>query len=138
LHLWLFFATGSIHQEAQAVNFNFICTSGFTGHEILDNMRWIEYDMERALSDLIKRYWVAYETMVHKIRIENDMTREIFLRILQKIRSNTITEVSLKNCLFTQDGRAISLAKALEDNTSVKTLVISLTDIGSHDTVVIV
>jgi hypothetical protein len=30
LHLWLFFAIGSIHQEAQAVKFNCSCTSGFT------------------------------------------------------------------------------------------------------------
>jgi hypothetical protein len=28
LHLWLFFAIGSIHQEAQAVKFNCSCTSG--------------------------------------------------------------------------------------------------------------
>jgi hypothetical protein len=28
LHLWLFLATGSIHQEAQAVKFNCSCTSG--------------------------------------------------------------------------------------------------------------
>jgi hypothetical protein len=108
--------------------------------DVIEIMRWIEHEgrMERESSGLIERYWVAYETMVHKIRIKNDMTREIFLRILQEIRSNTITEVSLKNCLLTQDGRAISLAKALEDNTSVKTLDISFTDIGSHDTVVIV
>jgi hypothetical protein len=28
LHLWLFLATGSIHQETQAVKFNCSCTSG--------------------------------------------------------------------------------------------------------------
>jgi hypothetical protein len=28
LHLWLFFAIGSIHQEAQAIKFNCSCTSG--------------------------------------------------------------------------------------------------------------
>jgi hypothetical protein len=28
LHLWLFFAIGSIHQEAQANKFKFSCTSG--------------------------------------------------------------------------------------------------------------
>jgi hypothetical protein len=28
LHLWLFFAIGSIHQEAQAIEFNCSCTSG--------------------------------------------------------------------------------------------------------------
>jgi hypothetical protein len=28
LHLWLFFSSGSIHQEAQAVKFNCSCTSG--------------------------------------------------------------------------------------------------------------
>jgi hypothetical protein len=28
LHLWLFFAIGSIHQKAQAVKFNCSCTSG--------------------------------------------------------------------------------------------------------------
>jgi hypothetical protein len=30
LHFWLFFAVGSIHQEAQAVKFNCSCTSDFT------------------------------------------------------------------------------------------------------------
>jgi hypothetical protein len=30
LHLWLFFAIGGIHQEAQTVKFSCSCTSGFT------------------------------------------------------------------------------------------------------------
>jgi hypothetical protein len=35
LNLWLLFAIGSIHQEAQAVKFNCSCTSGFTDSSCL-------------------------------------------------------------------------------------------------------
>jgi hypothetical protein len=35
LHIWLFFAMGSIHQEAQSIKFNCNCTSDFTDYSYL-------------------------------------------------------------------------------------------------------
>jgi hypothetical protein len=37
LHLWLIFAIGSIHQEAQAVKFNCSCTSGLLRLQLSSN-----------------------------------------------------------------------------------------------------
>jgi hypothetical protein len=82
LRICLFFAIGSIHQEAQAVNFNCSCTSGFT--DCICLLPYFQNSIVSCTSGLLRLQLSSTKYQVQVIAVlQNYLGYNYFLRFLK-------------------------------------------------------